>query len=48
MKGTGIQLKMLDLELQTIVVASAGWEYGIGPETIGVEKARSEKISYMS
>lgn len=43
MKGTGIQLKLLDLELQTIVVASAGWKYGIGPETIGVEKVRRSK-----
>lgn len=44
MKGTGIQLKMLDRELQIIVVASAVWEHDIGPETIGVEKVRSEKI----
>lgn len=37
-----MQLKMLDLELQTTVVASAGWEHDIEPETIGVE--RLEKV----
>lgn len=43
MKGTSIQFKMLDFELQTVVVASAGWVHGVGPETLGVEKVRRSK-----
>lgn len=38
MKGAGIQLKMIDLEQQTTVVASADEEHDIEPETIGVAK----------
>lgn len=37
---------MLDLELQTTVVASADWEHDIGSETVGVEKVRSKKDLY--